>query len=166
MTLTVRAYEPASDADWLLALNNTYVREICEETPESLRAVLGQALATRVAERDGARAGAVVLIPRGLPDYESLNYRWFMDQSDEDFLYVDRVMVSSDAKGGGIGRALYEDAGRIAKARGIPRITCEVNEDPPNPASVAFHERMGFRPLASRYNPISRKTVLMMEKRL
>ncbi len=166
MSLAIRDYEPDRDADWLLALNNTYIAEICEETAESLNEVLAMALAVRIAERDGARVGALIGMPRGLADYDSLNYRWFENASDEPFFYIDRVMVSPDAKGGGIGRALYEDAGRIAAVKAIPRLTCEVNEDPPNPVSIAFHERSGFVRLLSRFNAMSGKTVLMMEKRL
>ncbi len=166
MSLTICDYEPDRDADWLLALNNTYVAEICEETIETLGEVLSMALVTRIAKRDDVRMGALIGMPRGLADYDSLNYRWFEEASDEPFFYIDRVMVSPDAKGKGIGRALYEDAGRIAQARDIPRLTCEVNEDPPNPASIAFHERSGFVRLLSRFNAMSGKTVLMMEKRL
>ena len=32
-----------------------------------------------------------------------------------------------------------------ARAQGVPRITCEVNVEPPNPVSLKFHERRGFR---------------------
>ena len=32
-----------------------------------------------------------------------------------------------------------------ARALGLGEVTCEVNLEPPNPASLAFHARLGFR---------------------
>jgi predicted GNAT superfamily acetyltransferase len=34
-----------------------------------------------------------------------------------------------------------------ARAAGHERIVCEVNSDPPNPASEAFHKALGFAPV-------------------
>ncbi len=76
--------------------------------------------------------------------YGSPNFLWFRTRY-RDFVYVDRVVVAMHARGRGLAGALYEKL--IAEARRAPgcsRIVCEVNFDPPNPASDAFHARMGF----------------------
>ncbi len=73
----------------------------------------------------------------------SPNFDWFAARY-ADFVYIDRVVVAASAHGQGLGKALYERLFDEAKAAGFRRIACEVNLDPPNPGSLAFHERMGF----------------------
>ncbi|MEM8742588.1 MAG: GNAT family N-acetyltransferase [Pseudomonadota bacterium] len=99
-------------------------------------------------QRPGAPGGTAILggflIALG-PDasYDSPNYRWFQARGGR-FAYVDRVIVAPEAGRGGIARALYADLARAALAAGLAEITCEVNRIPPNPASDAFHARLGF----------------------
>ncbi|MGJ5175112.1 GNAT family N-acetyltransferase [Bradyrhizobium oligotrophicum] len=80
--------------------------------------------------------------------YGSPNHRWFCDRYDR-FVYVDRIVVAPAARGQGCARRLYERLIREAAAAGHDRITCEVNQDPPNPESDAFHAALGFAPLAT-----------------
>jgi predicted GNAT superfamily acetyltransferase len=56
------------------------------------------------------------------------------------------VVVRPEARGRGVARALYADAERLAAAERMHVLCCEVNLDPPNPGSMAFHERLGFAP--------------------
>ena len=76
--------------------------------------------------------------------YDSPNFLWFRDRYPR-FVYVDRVVVASSARGRGHARRLYEDLFARAAAAGHELVTCEVNADPPNPASDAFHAALGFR---------------------
>jgi predicted GNAT superfamily acetyltransferase len=71
-------------------------------------------------------------------DYDSPNFLWFRERFDS-FLYVDRVIVSKTHRRAGLGRLLYEDLFRRAEYFAFPRVACEVNIVPPNPASDAFH---------------------------
>lgn len=80
--------------------------------------------------------------------YDSANYRWFCARYSN-FLYVDRVVVASHARGQGLARALYERLFAAARTAGKARIVCEVNADPPNPASEAFHRAFGFTPVGT-----------------
>ncbi len=73
----------------------------------------------------------------------SPNFDWFAARH-ADFIYIDRIVVAAEAHGQGLGKALYERLFDEAKAAGYERIACEVNLDPPNPGSLAFHERLGF----------------------
>src|SRR5580698_8767933 len=53
-----------------------------------------------------------------------------------------------DARGQGLARLMYEDLFAAAKTAGQIRMVCEVNIDPPNEGSLAFHRSMGFVALA------------------
>ena len=104
---------------------------------------------TRVAVRDGAIVGFVFAIRHGT-EYWSANYAWFTERYDA-FLYLDRVVVAPEARHAGVGRALYNDL--VAFALGQwPRVALEVNLDPPNPASLAFHAAMGFERVGERHH--------------
>ena len=48
------------------------------------------------------------------------------------------------ARGQGLARRLYADLFDHATRAGHEIVTCEINSDPPNPASDAFHTAMGF----------------------
>lgn len=90
----------------------------------------------------GGPAGFVLALGPGL-DYGSPNYRFF-DAGPGDFLYVDRVAVAPWAHRSGLGRMLYAEVVARARELGRRRVTCEVNLQPPNPRSRAFHAAMGF----------------------
>lgn len=160
--LTIRPLQDA-EREPLLALNNASAPNVNELDAAGLDAILRHARLALAATVDDRLAGAVVALGPGV-EYASANYRWFSARYD-DFLYVDRVMVDAACRGAGIGRRLYEALADLAPAD-CPRIVCEVNEDPPNPGSLAFHERLGFRALESRVNPDSGYRVRMLEKRL
>ncbi|MEN8374204.1 MAG: GNAT family N-acetyltransferase [Gemmatimonadota bacterium] len=149
----------------LTAINNANAQELSYETVAGVRWYLSAAPYFRVAvDDDGALGGMLIGFRRG-DDYHSENLAWFEARDEEDFAYVDRVVVSPDHRGRGLGRRFYEDFEGWARQRGIPRLTCEVNTEPLNEGSLAFHERMGWRGLEERltgYGP----RVLMMEKRL
>jgi uncharacterized protein len=59
-------------------------------------------------------------------------------------VYIDRIIASSEARGQGFARCLYQELFAAARQAGHMRVVCEVNIDPPNPASEAFHALMGF----------------------
>ena len=76
-------------------------------------------------------------------DYDSPNYLWFRARHSR-FVYVDRIVVDPAMRKRGLAHRLYEDLFRHAADAGHDRVVCEVNSDPPNPASDAFHEALGF----------------------
>jgi len=132
----------AADHAVLCALNNAAVPHVNSLEVSGLEELLEMAAHARVVERDGALAALLVAFAPGAA-YPSANYRWFATRYDA-FLYVDRVVVDPTARGRGIARALYDDLAAVATARAARHLTCEVNERPPNPGSLAFHERLGF----------------------
>lgn len=82
-------------------------------------------------------------------DYSSENYRFFERRGVPHF-YIDRIVFSEPAQGLGLGQATYRHLFEQARSLGVTQVTCEVNLEPPNPRSLAFHHRMGFEDLATQ----------------
>jgi predicted GNAT superfamily acetyltransferase len=140
--MTLRDATP-QDSDAVLRLNAQSVRFLSPLTPERLAWLHGQACYHRVIEREGD-VQAFLLGFREGSGYDSVNYRWFAQRYDR-FFYVDRVVVAAHAQGRGLGRELYADAFAWAAAQRLPRMTCEIDAQPPNPVSELFHDGFGFR---------------------
>lgn len=123
----------------VLALNNAHATELSWLEPSRLTALLRQAFhARRIGHLE-----AFLLSFDESADYNSPNYLWFRARYPR-FVYVDRVAVALAARGRGHARSLYDDLIKRAAAAGHDAIVCEVNSDPPNPASDAFHAALGF----------------------
>lgn len=95
-----------------------------------------------IARRVVARPEGVVILLGPGADYDSANYGWFSDRYP-DFLYVDRIIVAPAHRGAGVGARLYAEVFGMADDAGLP-VLAEVNLEPPNPGSSAFHRRCGF----------------------
>lgn len=167
MAVTVRDATPG-DEEFILALNAACVPALAEMSAQDFRDIAGWAHCVLIAEAPmGAGgikpAGFVILIRPGTA-YPSDNYGWFEEKFGR-HLYVDRIAVSEAARGTGAGRAMYDAALKLAAELGEERVTAEVNEEPPNPESMAFHDRLGFRHLLSRRSR-SDKVVAMLERPL
>jgi len=163
MTVTVRDAE-ARDEDFILALNAACTPAVGDMSAQDYRDIAGWAHRIVIAEADSKPVGFMILIRPGSA-YPSDNYGWFEEQFAHQ-LYVDRIAVGRSARGLGVGRVLYEEALRMAADLGEERVTAEVNEDPPNPESMAFHVKLGFRHLLSRTSPRLSKVVAMLERPL
>ena len=151
----------AADHASVLALNNAATPHVNALSEEQFAWIVSHADYFRVAGDELGVAGFVIALRPGL-DYWSLNYRWFGERGDG-FLYLDRIVVAERARGMGIGRALYDDIDRFASGR-WDRISLEVNLLPPNPVSLAFHERMGFKRVGVREEDGGTKAVALMER--
>jgi len=159
--VSIRAYRP-EDRAWALPLNNDAVPAVNGHDEDSWDALVGMAHAVRVAETTAGIAAFMVLMAPPA-SYGSLNYRWFAERYPS-FLYVDRIVVAPAAQGTGIGRALYADGIETCRAMGSPVFTCEVNEEPPNPGSLAFHRRLGFEPVGRQETEGGAKRVVLLAR--
>jgi uncharacterized protein len=150
------AVEPA-----LLALNNAHAAELSWLDEDRLAMLLRRAFHAR-------RIGAVDAFLLAFDEnaiYDSPNYLWFR-QRYRRFVYVDRVVVAPAARGGGFARLLYADLFRHAGRASHDIVVCEVNSDPPNPASDAFHAAQGFAEVGSAAIHQGSKTVRYLARRL
>jgi hypothetical protein len=82
-------------------------------------------------------------------------------------VYVDRICVAPSARRLGYAGRLYADLFASATEAGHTLVTCEVNADPPNPRSDAFHLALGFVAVGSETLPDSSgKTVRYLQRTL
>jgi predicted GNAT superfamily acetyltransferase len=145
-----------------LALNNAHATETSLLGESSLAALLKMAFYARGLDQ-GSTAFLIALDHKA--PYENPNFNWFK-QRRESFVYIDRVIVAASVRGQGIARALYQNLFVAAEQAGHDRVVCEINLHPPNAASDAFHNAMGFIEVgqAAIYN--GTKTVRYFEKAL
>lgn len=147
----------AADLPALRALNDAHVPAVNAMAAPDFAALVGGALlALVVGEADAPRAFLVLLGPEG--PAQGPNHAWFREHHPG-AAYIDRVVVAEAARGQGLGRRLYAAAAEAALARGLDALGCEVNLDPPNPESQAFHARLGFRPVGEARDPRNGKRV-------
>ena len=142
MAQSIERVGPAEEAA-ILALNNAHAAELSWLEPERLSFLLGQAFYTR---RIGNLEAFILCFDQDA-GYDSPNFLWFRERYPR-FVYVDRVVVAAKARGRGHARRLYEDLFDHVRRAGHAVVTCEVNADPPNPASDAFHAALGFAEVA------------------
>lgn len=130
------------ELDSVLALNNAAGPAILPLDAARLRHLFDTAEYFRVAERDGAMAGFLIALGSG-SGHDSSNFAWFAQRYPQ-FLYIDRIVVASRRRGGGVGRALYADVQSYAELR-YPQLACEVFLQPGTDHALLFHGSFGFR---------------------
>ncbi len=153
------AQEPGL-ADSLLGLNNLHAVELSLLDAAGLERLVGEAF---VARRVGLADAMLITFDQDA-DYDSPNFLWFRDRYER-FVYVDRVVTAAATRGRGLAGALYRELVEQARAASHNLIVCEVNADPPNPASEAFHRRFGFEPVGEALLP-NGKTVTYLAFRI
>jgi uncharacterized protein len=155
------------ELDSVLALNNAAGPTILPMDAARLRRFFATAEYFRVAERDGSLTGFMIGVGSHA-EHDSSNFRWFAERYPE-FFYIDRIVVASRRRGGGVGRAFYADAQTYAELR-YPQMACEVfvdagrGSDLPDPA-LLFHGSFGFREVGQHVMPETglRASMLMKE---
>ena len=146
----------------MLELNNAHAPHVTVVDAVELQSLIDQAF--HVGVRDEGRDAFVIALDQDA-DYGSPNFQWFKERLPH-FLYVDRIVVSTGARGKGVGRELYEDLFKIGIATGHSVLACEVNVDPPNPISDRFHAALGFEEIGRAPDPRWSKIVRYLVKRL
>jgi uncharacterized protein len=146
----------ADDFDAILALNAESVQVLSPLDRPRLK-LLHEMSACRKVALSRRRVTAFLLAMREGQEYDSPNYRWFAARLPS-FLYVDRIVVSPDARQTGLGSRLYGHAFECARAGGALQLACEISLDPPNPASQLFHARHGFREVGTQWLDAGEKT--------
>ena len=126
-------------AERALALNNEHARELSWLEADRLIELVGRAF---LARRIGAVEAFLLAFDQDA-DYDSPNFLWFRECYRR-FVYVDRIVVAGSARGRGHARRLYDDLFKHALRADHERVVCEVNREPPNPTSDAFHAALGF----------------------
>jgi len=139
----------ADDFGSIVVLNQREVQQTSPMDLARLRELAQMSSYHKVAVVDG-RIAAFLLAMREDAPYLNDNYAWFAARFAQ-FIYVDRIVVSSEFAGLKVGSRLYEDLFDYARSQGINAITCEYNVQPPNPASQRFHDKFGFKELGQQW---------------
>jgi predicted GNAT superfamily acetyltransferase len=134
---------PLRDTDLadVLTLNERNVEALAPMDEARLNELRGLADRFDVLDVDGAFGGFVVTFASGTA-YDSENYRWFTGRHDR-FYYLDRIVLHEDFRRRGLGGYVYDELERVAAP--YTRLCLEVNLEPRNDASLAFHEARGYK---------------------
>jgi len=149
MTSSIAISNLAGDADRaaaLLALNNAHAAALSWLDPEQLDRLVRLSFLTRVI---GEADAFLIALDQSAP-YDNPNFSWFRARCPK-FVYVDRVVVAEAARGRGLARILYDEPFAAARASGRDIVVCEINLEPPNPASDAFQVALGFTEVGSAF---------------
>ena len=139
----------SEDFDRIVELNEAEVRQTSPMSLQRLQTLAVMSYYHKVAVADG-RIVAFLLALRDNAPYQNENYAWFSERIQK-FIYVDRIVVSSDYAGLKIGSLMYMDLFSFARLHSFNTITCEYNIEPPNPVSQRFHDKFGFKELGTQW---------------
>ena len=162
MDVSIRAARPA-DREAIARINREGQPGVNPMSAEEIDACLARATLFCVAESAGDPCGYLLAFGAGFAAIGD-EYAWFSARHAA-FLYVDQIAVARAAWGQGVAAALYAELARAARARGIAQLVCEVNLRPPNPRSLAFHARQGFREVG-RLEVSDGRQVALLERTL
>jgi uncharacterized protein len=147
----------ASDFAQILRLNTESEHFLSPLTLSRLEALHSQATYHRIVESEAAVCAFLLALPEGRA-YDSPNYLWFAKRFER-FLYIDRVVVSAQHQGRGLGKLLYTDLFSFASRVAATHVTCEFDIEPPNEASQRFHQSFGFREVGTQRVASGKKLV-------
>jgi predicted GNAT superfamily acetyltransferase len=152
----LRPIEPA-DHPWVLEVNERHVDLLSPLDDDRLSYLLARTDRGDLIEVDGVRAGFVLTFA---PEagYDGANYAWFTERFGGDFYYLDRVVVDDAFRRRGLAGAVYDEMERAATP--YQRMVLEVNSEPPNEPSLAFHARRGYTAVGTRGEPGHRVAML------
>ena len=153
-----------ADAVELVPLNDAAAPAVPITSAADLARLIELSSLALAAQRGDTVVGFIIALSPGA-DYDSENYRFFESRAT-DHLYVDRIVIDEHERGSGLGAALYDAVFDAARQQGRAEVTCEVNLDPPNPRSLAFHERLGFVRVATQATKEGAVTVALLAARV
>jgi hypothetical protein len=143
-TPVLRDLDPGDHGE-VLQLNEASVHFLAPLDAAKLERIVALTSWARVVDLNGTAVAFAWAIPAGRA-YWSPFYGWF-DQKQERFgrfLYLDRIVVAESARRRGLATLLYDDLERTALERRHEHVTCEVDLEPRNDPSLAFHSGRGY----------------------
>jgi uncharacterized protein len=133
----------AEDCDLILAINRDSSPHVASLDLEELQRLVELADVSWVASRETQVVGYVLAMSNA-SRYDGEEFKYFLAKLDKPFLYVDQIAIAAHARRANVASRIYRVLTRWGRQRNIGRLCCEVNIQPPNPASLRFHEEAGF----------------------
>jgi len=146
----------------ILEINQANVPEVGSVDADRMAYLLTESPIALAVELDRAIVG-FCLVMHSDSSYDSVNYRWFTERYD-DFMYLDRVAFDTTAQGRGLGTLLYAEVDRLMVDAGESHLALEVNVDPPNEPSLAFHAHRGFVEVGQQDTPYGIRVSMQMRQ--
>lgn len=137
-----------ADAAQICQLNRMDETRLSPMDTERFALLSGMACYNKVVTVDGEPAGFLIGFRDGT-DYDSLNYRWFNERMKR-FFYIDRVVVDARYRKMGIASTLYRDVQVFASEQSLNWLAAEIDIQPPNTSSLAFHKAFGFNEVGTQ----------------
>lgn len=147
----------AEDRRRLLALNTAHQHLTGPLDEARLDRLLAWSASAWMIEDAGATAGFVITFPAGT-GYDSANYVAHARLAD-DFVYLDRIVIDPAHRRRGLASAAYDELEAAAAPTG--RLLLEVNVEPPNEPSLAFHRARGYLPVGELGTAAGGRVVLL-----
>ncbi len=151
----IRELQP-EDLPFAYTINQANVPAVGDESEASFAELYQLCKLALVLELQGQIEGfCMILSPHS--SYQSPNYLYFKKQYS-DFIYLDRIALSSTVQGQGFGPLLYAAIEQRLKPT---LFTLEVNIKPRNEGSLRFHLREGFKVIAEEETRPGKVVALM-----
>lgn len=160
---TLRALR-ADDEHSVLGINADSQPHVARLWPAELTRLLALSAQHVVVEDAAGGVIGYALVFAHDADYDGEEFQILRRQLAEPFLYIDQIALAPSARGRGIGRLVYAGLAQRAEAQGLRALCCEVNTQPANPASLAFHERLGFGPIGTLATQDGRQVLLLLRR--
>ena len=142
--------------DFIIKLNSKNMPAVGRLDEKSFKRFLEHSDYFKLVKYDNQFIGFMVGLLPNRP-YNSVNYKWF-EKKYESFIYIDRIVISSDYQNQGFGGSFYDDLKNDFKDD-YDFMTCEVNIIPRNDISMKFHKKYGFEEVGHQSTENGKKLV-------
>ena len=148
----------ASDKNFILNLNKKNLPAVSVLDDDLFNMFLKYSEYFKIIKIEDTPVGFLIALLPGHP-YKSVNYKWFENRY-KSFIYVDRIVISSDHQDKGIGSFFYDHI-KLSFHDRLNSMVCEVNLIPKNAQSINFHKKYGFTEVGQQYTDQRKKLVSM-----
>jgi len=147
-----------SDKDFIFNLNEKNLPAVSLLDDDLFNMFLKFSDYFKIIKIEDTSVGFLIALLPGLP-YKSVNYKWFENQY-KSFIYIDRIVISSDHQNKGIGSLFYDHI-KFSFHDRLNSMVCEINLIPKNDQSINFHKKYGFIEVGQQYTDQRKKLVSM-----
>ena len=147
-----------SNKDFILNLNEKNLPAVSVLDDDSFNMFLMYSEYFKIIKVKDTPVGFLIALLPGHP-YKSDNYKWFENRY-KSFIYVDRIVISSDHQDKGIGSFFYDHI-KLSFHDRLKSMVCEINLIPKNDQSINFHKKYGFTEVGQQYTDQRKKLVSM-----